>query len=96
MPAHSEPNGSGIKVDARRAPRPRTLKGGRIVFKDGLFNYECVVRNLSTSGACLSLSNSDGVPNRFELHLDDRSPIQICEMVWRTQTKMGVSFEESR
>jgi hypothetical protein len=81
-------------ADKRRALRHRTLKGALIAFKDGAFTFDCVVRNLSAVGANLSVATTDGIPKHFELHFDDRSPGQICEVVWRSENRMGVLFEE--
>ena len=86
-------NAEGPQGDKRRAPRQRTLKGAKIVFKDGVFTYDCIVKNLSATGAQLQVPATDGIPNRFQLVFDDRSQARTCNVVWRSANRLGVAFE---
>lgn len=86
-------NAEGPEGDKRKAPRQRTLKGAKIVFKEGAFTYDCIVKNLSATGVQLAVSSSDGIPNRFQLVFDDHSPTRTCLVVWRSATRLGVVFD---
>ena len=77
--------------DKRRAPRPRTLKGGVIAFNDRSSTIDCVVRNFSPGGAMLKVASTVGIPARFELKLDDE--FRWCHVKWRRDTSIGVAFE---
>jgi len=79
--------------EKRKASRQRTLKGAKIVFKDGAFTYDCTVRNLSATGAQLQVAATDGIPNRFQLVFEDHSPTRICNVAWRSATRLGVAFD---
>ncbi|RAI38768.1 PilZ domain-containing protein [Rhodoplanes roseus] len=80
-------------MDERRtAIRMKVLKTGRIAVSEKAPKIECAVRNLSGSGACLQVhSGTFGIPREFELLLDGglRHP---CKVVWRTESRLGVSF----
>jgi hypothetical protein len=85
-------------VDSRRSAvqenranvRKRVLKTAQIVLSDKAPKLDCAVRNLSNTGACLQLSTTYGIPTSFDVVLDGvRRP---CRAVWRTDTKMGVTF----
>ncbi len=78
--------------ERRSSQRQRTLKGGRIVFNGGRSTIECVVRNLSETGAKLKVNSILGIPDGFELLLSDGSR-QRCRLVWRSMTEIGVAFE---
>ena len=78
--------------EKRTVTRQRTLKGATIVFSEGAFTYKCLVKNLSAAGASLELSSTDGVPNRFQLVFEDRSPTRACVVIWRTEKRLGVEF----
>jgi hypothetical protein len=78
--------------ERRAAPRKRTLKGGRIAFNAGQSTIECVIRNLSETGAKLHVSSVIGIPPTFELLLSDNSR-RKCRVVWRSLQEMGVTFE---
>jgi len=75
----------------RHTQRRRTLKGGRIVLNDGFSTFDCTIRNMSESGAKLVVASILGIPQRFQLALDDGRHFD-CDAVWRTETEIGVRF----
>ncbi len=81
-------------MEERRQPatRTRTLKRGRVVFNDGRSVIDCVVRNLSPSGALLVLPNLLGVPEKFDLHIDSDRTRHVARTIWRADGKLGVKF----
>jgi hypothetical protein len=79
-------------TERRSAPRKRTLKGGRIAFNAGQSTIECVVLNLSETGAKLRVTSVMGIPDTFDLLLADKSR-RRCRVAWRKLDEMGVAFE---
>jgi hypothetical protein len=79
-------------TEQRKVPRSRTLKGGTIAFNDHFSTIDCVVRNLSASGAMLKVANTVGIPDRFELKLE-RENFRWCRVRWRRNDAIGVEFE---
>jgi hypothetical protein len=77
--------------DHRAAARRRVLKGGRIVINDGFSTFECTVRNLSETGARLKVVSIIGIPDRFELLMDDGRKF-ACTAKWKTEFEIGVEF----
>ncbi|ODT83407.1 MAG: hypothetical protein ABS76_03320 [Pelagibacterium sp. SCN 64-44] len=75
----------------RSSQRHRTLKGGKIVFNDGFSTYDCTIRNMSDTGAKLSVASLVGVPQHFVLALDDGRRFD-CEMAWHRDGEIGVRF----
>jgi hypothetical protein len=71
--------------------RRRALKGARIVFKGHGATIECTVRNLSDLGACLNVESYIGIPDTFDLVLDN-APVRSCRVTWRKATQIGVAF----
>ena len=70
--------------------RKRVLKNAQIILSDKAPKLACGVRNLSNAGACLQVSTTYGIPMSFDVVLDGvRRP---CRAVWRSDTKMGVTF----
>jgi hypothetical protein len=78
----------------RRAPRMRTLKGGRIVIGSGVSVFDCLIRNLSDTGAMLAMSNPFGIPSHFDLMMDSAKPRRPCTVRWRSDAALGVSFDD--
>lgn len=75
----------------RRAPRLRTLKGGAIIF--GLSpSIDCVIRNMSETGALLVLENPVGIPDEFTLLIKPEQIKRACRVAWRRADRIGVLF----
>jgi hypothetical protein len=72
----------------RRAHRHFVLKAGTIVF--GRNVIDCVVRNLSTSGAALEAPNQTGIPSRFVLVIPSDGLRLACRVKWRKEHRIGV------
>jgi hypothetical protein len=80
-------------AEQRAAPRHRVLKGGIIVLSNGA-SIECVVRNLSTTGAALELQTPASIPNEFTLIIRGEQQ-QPCHVSWRKGKRLGVIFVNS-
>jgi hypothetical protein len=78
-------------VDTRIAPRYRVSKAGTIEFVGGKIN--CVVRNLSVTGAALEVSDTTGIPETLILAMPDDRLRLFCHVVWRREYRIGVAFD---
>jgi hypothetical protein len=79
-------------MDEKRAvQRHRTLKGGSIAYSAGA-GVDCIVRNLSTTGASLEVASPIGIPGDFKLIIKPENVTHNCRVVWRTAKKIGVHF----
>ena len=76
--------------DNRDRPRQRILKGGRIDF--GVGTIDCVVRNLSETGAALEVESPVGIPDMFELVIIADRSRRRARVVWRKGKRLGVQF----
>ncbi len=74
----------------RRAPRHRVLKAGTIRFGGG--GIDCLVRNLSTTGAALEVATPAGIPERFILDVPGDGLHLPCRLVWHKERRIGVTF----
>ncbi|MGE6738717.1 PilZ domain-containing protein [Allorhizobium pseudoryzae] len=73
------------------APRRRMLKGARIVFNNGHSTINVVVRDMSETGARVTIENAHSVPDALVLVLDDGARFD-CEVARRTLTELGLRF----
>lgn len=72
--------------------RKRVLWGGIIASTDGSKTLNCAIRDISDSGARLSVRDQN-VPAKFYLiHLRDRLGYD-AKTVWKKGTEVGVEFE---
>ena len=79
-------------ADKRGAARMRTILGARAVFQDGRSAIDCQIRNISATGALLSLSETLSLPPVFELEIPMRQTKWRAVLRWRSQQAAGVQF----
>jgi hypothetical protein len=77
-------------AESRKLPRHRVLKAGTIGFGGGAI--DCLVRNLSATGAALEVSNQAGIPERFMLIVPGDGLHLPCHIIWRKAHRIGVAF----
>lgn len=94
MSAAGRPESKPADEDLRRAARTRTLIGGRIVFHDGAYSYNCLVRDVSESGARVEIPAARLIPRRFYFLTSRQEVAYDAELVWRTQKMAGVKFRQ--
>jgi hypothetical protein len=75
----------------RRSARLRTYKGGSIIFGVAAA-IDCMIRNMSETGAALEVDNPVGVPNEFTLLIKPEFVKRNCQVVWRSANRIGVQF----
>jgi hypothetical protein len=64
----------------RIAPRQRVFKAGTIEFSGG--TIDCVVRNISETGAALEVTSPVGIPAEFNLVISGNIAKRPCRVVW--------------
>jgi hypothetical protein len=80
-------------VERRRFPRTKVYKSAKVILV-GRSTVSCIVRDLSDHGACLQLTSTADLPGEFGLSFDTGRGLRKCRIAWRTQTNVGVSFEQ--
>jgi len=79
-------------LERRTSPRRKTRFKATVVFGDERSTANCVVRDLSETGARLKLDVAGDLPTKFHLiWMADRAVIEV-EAVWRSQGELGVKF----
>ncbi len=79
----------------QRAPRQRIHKSGVIAFNDRHCTIPCTIRKFSASAACLSVSNTSSIPDKFELIIEIDGIEADCEVIWRNGDDIGIRFSGS-
>ena len=77
--------------EKRKSQRQRLLKGGTIMFGRAA-GIDCVVRNLSETGACLEIASPLGIPDAFTLVISKDNMQWPCNVAWRSARRIGVCF----
>jgi hypothetical protein len=77
--------------DRRNSARHRVLRRGSIAFRNGHSVIDCVVLDLSTGGARLRVASWLGMPNRFELRIEN-GPAREAQVRFRNHELAGIQF----
>ena len=74
----------------RKGDRTRTFLGGKIIFNQRSSVIDCLVRNLSSTGAKLTFTNTAAVPDEFELWIPKQQRTFLVRMIWRRANEAGI------
>ena len=77
--------------EKRIAPRRSTMIPAIIIYNAGQSRMECVIRNLSDTGAKIEVSSVKSIPQAFDLMVPRHRP-QSCRVAWRAMRELGVEF----
>jgi hypothetical protein len=77
--------------ECRSALRRRMLKAGKIEFGSSVI--DCVVKNVSETGAALDVESPIGIPERFDLFVHQDQSLRAAHVVWRKERRIGIRFD---
>ena len=78
-------------VETRIAPRVRVNKPAKI--DHGGDKIDCIIRDISATGAALEISNIVRVPDNFTLIMPEERLRLPCHVVWRREFRIGIAFD---
>ncbi len=87
LPSNQQPH-----IEGRRSRRQRVLLPGKIVFERAMRTVDCMVRDLSPTGARLRLLSPEMLPSRFYLIDFRQSAAFEAEVEWRRPSELGVKL----
>ena len=83
-----------MSPEHRHEVRQRVFLKGRIVFNNGASSMDCLVRDLSASGARLACSESTSLPEMFELYIPQKEKTYRSTLRWRRADGVGITFAD--
>ncbi|MDO9222385.1 MAG: PilZ domain-containing protein [Caulobacter sp.] len=79
-------------VDRRRAGRHRALLTGKLANEDATTTIDCVIRNISDTGAMIETSTPHLIPNRLHLVQIKDGTAWDVEVIWRRGNRIGLTL----
>ena len=79
--------------ELRRSPRIPVQIEARVQFSGAASEIECVIRDLSSTGAGLTLPDDIPLPEAFRLERLDTGEHHHSRLVWSRGRRCGVSFQ---
>jgi len=83
-----------MSSEHRNEVRQRVFLKGRIVFNNSASSMDCLVRDLSSSGARLVCSESTTLPEVFDLYIPQKERTYRATLRWRRADGIGITFAE--
>lgn len=78
--------------DHRHALRRRAFIAAKIVYQGGAVAVDCVIRNISATGAKLDVSESVVLPSHFDIIIPQKNVSHRAVLRWRRGGETGVAF----
>ena len=78
--------------DRRHALRQKSLLRGLVYFGNSPSAMNCLVRDLSETGARLKFDGPITAPDHLELHIPTKNQVLRVKVKWREVDEIGVSF----
>ena len=81
--------------DGRKSFRNNATRTGKIVYRGSTAAFNCIIRDISKSGARISLSESNVHSNQFYLVDLDERIVHEAKVVWMAYSQRGLRFIQS-
>ena len=82
--------------EKRQEARKRTFLKGRIHFNKGASSIDCLIRYFSEMGARLELSETNTLPESFDLYIPQKEMTLRSNLRWRRGDAVGVAFLDAQ
>jgi hypothetical protein len=84
---------SEVAIAKKREARKSLRQAGWITLEGGFAARHCVVQDISSAGAKITVDDSSVLPSRLRLAFSrDARTGRNCEVVWRRGKSAGVKF----
>src|SRR5262245_3516940 len=81
--------------ERRTASRQKSFLRGCIQFNNRRTAIDCLVRDISASGARLIFSDSISIPDEVELYIPQKEQTLRAHVQWRRGEEVGVAFAKN-
>ena len=81
-------------AERRRAGRNRALLAGKLANEDATTTLDCVIRNISDTGAMIETTTPHLIPNQLHLVQIKEGVAWDVEVIWRRGNRIGLTLGE--
>lgn len=81
--------------ERRKQQRDKVVYGGVATVNDRGATRDCVVRNISETGAAIEFGSATGVPEEIALTIPRKARTYPSKVVWRRGNVAGLAFNTS-
>lgn len=80
--------------DLREQKRIRSIKGARAIVAASGTGFDCVIKDISGSGARIEFDDLITLGSRFQLHIKKENKTMRVSTSWQRGRQAGVRFDE--
>lgn len=80
----------------RSAERIRSFLRAQIIFNNRMSTIDCIIKNISATGARIALNDTLAVPTEFDLYIPQKGRGHHARLVWRDKDSIGVEFTDAQ
>jgi hypothetical protein len=81
-----------MMIERRRERRMKSYLGAKLTFNHRQSVIDCLIRNISPTGALVEFPDTTLAPAEFELHVRHRDQSFRGTVIWRKQERAGVAL----
>ena len=81
--------------DKRGSDRIRSFLRAQIIFNNRMSTIDCIVKNISSTGARVALDDALAVPTEFDIYIPQRGRSHHARLVWRDKDSIGIDFVDA-
>ena len=78
--------------DKRASDRIRSFLRAQIIFNNRMTTIDCIIKNISATGARVALNDTLAVPTEFDIYIPQRGCSHHARLVWRDRDTIGIDF----
>jgi len=79
-------------IERRTAPRQKSFLRGCLYFNNRRSSADCLIRDISESGARLIFSGTVAIPDMADLYIPQKEQTLRVHVQWRHADEVGVAF----
>jgi hypothetical protein len=83
-------------IERRASPRTKVFKKGKLIHTNMIAVFDCMIRDISETGARLSCGETAMLPTEMKLLVSSQREMCLVRIVWRKSREVGVQFLEAR
>src|SRR5687768_10923409 len=80
--------------ERRASERFHSFFSGQVIFNDGESVIDCIIRNISASGAAVEVEGPlGGIPGQVALFITGEDEPRESTLIWKSGNRIGLAFE---
>lgn len=87
---------AAFEPEKRASDRIRSFLRAQIIFNNRMTTIDCIIKNISASGARVALNDTLAVPTEFEIYIPQRGCSHHARLVWRDKDSIGIDFVDAQ